>query len=134
MFSFQNDQYHLANERELAEVLASFNSDYIFQVIDSYLLRRYEFAMTLKPNIVNAFKTDGIIGGLKRIGVVLMDTFLKPLQQIFEMISEFDPTGIADSALNKIKSLRENNNLVTLDEKQAKTRPMLAKIIEDQQK
>ena len=58
MFSFQNDQYHLANERELAEVLASFNSDYIFQVIDSYLLRRYEFAMTLKPNIVNAFKTN----------------------------------------------------------------------------
>ena len=92
--------------------------------------------MAIKNNwdsIVNAFKTDGIIGGLKRIGVVLMDTFLKPLQQIFEMISEFDPTGIADSALNKIKSLRENNNLVTLDEKQAKTRPMLAKIIEDQQ-
>ena len=92
--------------------------------------------MAIKNNwdsIVNAFKTDGIIGGLKRIGVVLMDTFLKPLQQIFEMISEFDPTGIADSALNKIKSIRENNNLVTLDEKQAKTRPMLAKIIEDQQ-
>ncbi|WP_291071974.1 tape measure protein [Empedobacter sp. UBA5637] len=92
--------------------------------------------MAIKNNwdsIVNAFKTDGIIGGLKRIGVVLMDTFLKPLQQIFEMISEFDPTGIADSALNKIKSFRENNNLVTLDEKQAKTRPMLAKIIEDQQ-
>ncbi len=92
--------------------------------------------MAIKNNwdsIVNAFKTDGIIGGLKRIGVVLMDTFLKPLQQIFERISEFDPTGIADSALNKIKSLRENNNLVTLDEKQAKTRPMLAKIIEDQQ-
>ena len=92
--------------------------------------------MAIKNNwdsIVNAFKTDGIIGGLKRIGVVLMDTFLKPLQQIFEMISEFDPTGIADSALNKIKSLRKNNNLVTLDEKQAKTRPMLAKIIEDQQ-
>jgi len=87
--------------------------------------------MAIKNNwdsIVNAFKTDGIIGGLKRIGVVLMDTFLKPLQQIFERISEFDPTGIADSALNKIKSLRENNNLVTLDEKQAKTRPMLSKI------
>ncbi|WP_413533691.1 tape measure protein [Empedobacter brevis] len=92
--------------------------------------------MAIKNNwdsIVNAFKTDGIIGGLKRIGVVLMDTFLKPLQQIFEMISEFDPTGIADSALNKIKSIRDNNNLVTIDEKTAKTKPMLAKILEDQQ-
>ena len=92
--------------------------------------------MAIKNNwdsIVNAFKTDGIIGGLKRIGVVLMDTFLKPLQQIFEMISEFDPTGIADSALNKIKSIRDNNNLVTIDEKTGKTKPMLAKILEDQQ-
>ena len=40
MFSFQNDQYHLANERELAEVLASFNSDYIFQVIDWQTFQR----------------------------------------------------------------------------------------------
>ncbi|WP_312310978.1 tape measure protein [Empedobacter brevis] len=92
--------------------------------------------MSIKNNwdsIVNAFKTDGIIGGLKRIHIVLMDTFLKPLQQILEMISEFDPTGISDGILNKVKDFREKNNLVTLDEKQAKTRPMLDKIIEDQQ-
>lgn len=71
-------------------------------------------------SIKNAFKTDGIIGGLKRIGIVLMDALLKPMQQIFEMISEFDPTGIADKALSRIKDFRENNNLVTQGEIQAR--------------
>lgn len=84
-------------------------------------------------SIVNAFKTDGIIGGLKRIHLVLMDTFLKPLQQILEMISEFDPTGLSDGLLKKVSDFRDNNNLVTDSEKQSKTRPMLAKILEDQQ-
>lgn len=37
-------------------------------------------------SIKNAFKTDGIIGGLKRIGMVILDAILKPMQQLFEMV------------------------------------------------
>lgn len=33
-------------------------------------------------SIKKAFQTDGIIGGLKRIGIVLLDALLKPLQQV----------------------------------------------------
>ncbi|MEG0929535.1 phage tail tape measure protein [Algoriella sp.] len=67
-------------------------------------------------SIVNAFKTDGIIGGLKRIHLVLMDTFLKPLQQILEMISEFDPTGLSDGLLKRVSDFRTQNKLVTTGE------------------
>lgn len=74
-------------------------------------------------SIKAAFKTDGIIGGLKRLGVVLMDAVLKPLQQILEMIANFDPTGLAQKGLDKIKAFREGNNLVTLGEIEAKIKP-----------
>lgn len=64
-------------------------------------------------SIKNAFKTEGIIGGLKRLHVVLIDAVLKPLQQILEMIADFDPTGISQKALDRIKTFREANKLVT---------------------
>ena len=70
-------------------------------------------------SIKEAFKTDGIIGGLKRLRLVLIDAVLKPIQQIFQMIAEFDPTGMADKALERIKAFREGNNLVTEGERMA---------------
>lgn len=68
-------------------------------------------------SIVNAFKSDGIIGGLKRIGLVLLDAVMKPLQQILEVVAKVDPTGIAQKGLDKIKAFRAANNLVTQGEK-----------------
>ncbi|MGV0855810.1 phage tail tape measure protein [Empedobacter brevis] len=68
-------------------------------------------------SIVEAFKTDGIIGGLKRIHIVLMDTFLKPLQQILEIIQNFDPTGLSTKALKRINQIRFEHELVTKGEK-----------------
>ncbi|TGN26744.1 phage tail tape measure protein [Empedobacter tilapiae] len=68
-------------------------------------------------SIVEAFKTDGIIGGLIRIHIVLMDRFLKPLQQILETIQEFDPTGLSTKALKRINQIRIENKLVTDGEK-----------------
>ena len=62
-------------------------------------------------SIVQAFKSDGIIGGLKRIGIVLMDVILKPLQQILETIANFDPTGLAQKGADAIKSFRESQGL-----------------------
>jgi hypothetical protein len=67
-------------------------------------------------SIVQAFQTDGIIGGLMRIGVVLLDVLLKPLQQVLEMIAKIDPTGLAQKGVDSIKSFRKSNDLVTSGE------------------
>ncbi|WP_312557082.1 hypothetical protein [Empedobacter brevis] len=69
-------------------------------------------------SVIEAFKTDGIIGGLKRIHIVLMDTFLKPLQQILEIIQNFDPTGLSTKALKRINQIRSEHELVTKGEKE----------------
>ena len=64
-------------------------------------------------SIKTAFQTDGILGGLKRIGIVLLDAVLKPLQQILELAAMADPTGLAQKGVDKIKSFRESFDLVT---------------------
>ena len=64
-------------------------------------------------SIVNAFKSDGIMGGLKRIGEVLMDVILKPLQQILELLANIDPTGLAQKGADAIKEFRSGHGLVT---------------------
>jgi len=77
-------------------------------------------------SIKKAFETDGIVGGLKRIGLVLFDALLKPLQQVLELAAKIDPTGLAQKGLDKIKQFRELNNLVTPGEKAARTIPKSA--------
>lgn len=64
-------------------------------------------------SIKTAFQTDGILGGLKRIGIVLLDAVLKPLQQILELAAMADPTGLAQKGVDKIKSFRKSSDLVT---------------------
>lgn len=65
-----------------------------------------------------AFQTDGIIGGLKRIGIVIFDAVLKPIQQVLELLAKIDPTGIAQKGVDGIKAFRESQNLVTPGEKE----------------
>lgn len=67
-----------------------------------------------------AFQTDGIIGGLKRIGIVIFDAVLKPIQQVLELLAKIDPTGIAQKGVDGIKAFRESQNLVTPGEKEAR--------------
>lgn len=43
--------------------------------------------------IVEAFKTEGIIAGLKKIGVTLLDAILYPLQQLLEVMSKIPKIG-----------------------------------------
>ena len=69
-------------------------------------------------SIKQAFQTDGILGGLKQIGIVLLDAVLKPLQKILEVVAQYDPTGLATAGLNTIKAFRESSNLVTPGEKE----------------
>ena len=64
-------------------------------------------------SIKKSFQTDGILGGLKRIGIVLLDAVLKPLQQILELAAMADPTGLAQKGVDKIKSFRKSFDLVT---------------------
>lgn len=67
-------------------------------------------------SIVQAFKTDGIIGGLKRIGVVLLDVLLKPLQQISGWIDKIFNTDLEAG----VKKLRSDMDLITEGEKKSK--------------
>lgn len=79
-------------------------------------------------SIKQAFQTEGIIGGLKRIGVVILDALLKPLQQVLELAAKFDPTGLAQKGLDALKAFRESNNLVTPGEQQARTAQETSKV------
>lgn len=70
-------------------------------------------------SIVQAFKGDGIIGGLKRIGIVLLDVLLKPVQQLLELVAKIPGVGkIAGSGAESIKALRAKMDLITPGEKQ----------------
>lgn len=64
-------------------------------------------------SVKSAFQTDGIIGALKRIGQVLLDVILKPLQQGLEMLSNFPGVGnIAGNWAGKIEKMRGDMNLI----------------------
>ena len=60
-----------------------------------------------------AFQEGGFLGGLKRIGQVILDAVLYPLQQVLELLS-FIP-GMEFMA-EKVKGLRKSMDLVTPDE------------------
>lgn len=72
-------------------------------------------------SIKQAFQTDGILGGLKRIGIVLMDVLLKPLQQVLELIANLDPTGLAQKGVDSLKAYRQSQGLDTPGETDPKT-------------
>ncbi len=69
-------------------------------------------------SIVNAFKSDGIIGGIKRIGMVLLDVVLKPTQQLLELLAKIPGMGkYINPAIDSIKAYREKNDLLSQGEK-----------------
>lgn len=76
--------------------------------------------MTLKSHwdsIVDAFNNGGIIGGIKRIGIVLLDCILKPVQQLLEMIAKIPGVGdVAKGLADKVKNLRASLDLITPEE------------------
>lgn len=75
-------------------------------------------------SIKTAFETDGILGGLKRIGIVLLDAVLKPMQQLLELVSKIPGMGgIAGFGAKKIEELRKSLDLVTPGEKDPKLNP-----------
>lgn len=77
-----------------------------------YIISAFKSVYDHWESIKTAFKTEGILGGLKRIGQVILDAILKPLQQLFEMIG-------LDSWSDSLKKLRTDMNLVTQGEMKA---------------
>jgi len=72
-------------------------------------------------SIVDAFKGDGIIGGLKRIGIVLLDTLLYPLQKALELASKIPGLGkLAGDGAKAIQEMRKSMNLITPEESEKK--------------
>lgn len=72
-------------------------------------------------SIVEAFKSEGIIGALKRIGVVILDALLMPIQQLLELIAKIPGMkGIAGGAADWIKQQRESLNLTTTTKEEKK--------------
>lgn len=71
--------------------------------------------MTVKRNwdsVVEAFKADGIIGALKRIGIVLLDVVLYPIQQLLEILAEIPGVGkYATMGAEQIAELRKGFDL-----------------------
>lgn len=59
--------------------------------------------------VTKAFSSGGILGGLRAIGVVLLDAVLMPIQQLLELLSKIPGMGgLAGGGAEKIKSLRES--------------------------
>ena len=59
--------------------------------------------------VVDAFTSGGIIAGLKKVGAILIDALLMPLQQLLELVSKVPGVGdLAASGAAKILELREN--------------------------
>lgn len=62
-------------------------------------------------SVVKAFKADGILVGLKRIGQVMLDAVLAPIQQLLELLSNIPGLGhLAGKGAQKIASLRASMN------------------------
>lgn len=59
-------------------------------------------------DIVNAFESDGIIGGLKRIGVCIMDMLLYPVQQLLGWVGELTGWEWAKSAKDFVEEYRKS--------------------------
>lgn len=79
-------------------------------------------------SIKKAFKDEGILGGLKRIGVVLLDVLLKPLQQISGWIDKIFGTDLEAG----VKKLRTDMDLLNSDEKAKEKQNAKAPLTEKQ--
>ena len=67
-------------------------------------------------SVVEAFRTEGIIAGLKRIGIVLIDALTMPLQQLLSTMTELPGVGkLAQKALDRITATRDRLGLSAAD-------------------
>lgn len=72
--------------------------------------------MALKRNwqsVSDAFSKGGILAGLKRIGIVLLDTILYPVQQLLKLLAKIPGLShLAGKGADKIADMRKKLNLI----------------------
>lgn len=72
-------------------------------------------------SITAAFEKGGIVGGIKRIGLVLLDALLYPVQQLLGLLSKIPGLGgLAGGGAKWIAEMRHNLELDEADPKKAK--------------
>lgn len=78
-----------------------------------------DFCMTLKQNwdmVVSAFKKEGIMGGLKAIGRVLLDVLLKPMQTLLGILGKIPGmSNFAARGIQNIQNIRDGLNVQSSD-------------------
>lgn len=67
-------------------------------------------------SIVEAFKADGMIGALKRVGIVLLDVIMHPLERILGWVANLTDWEWAKDAANSVNEFRAKNALITTGE------------------
>nr|DAK16288.1 MAG TPA: minor tail protein [Caudoviricetes sp.] len=85
-------------------------------------------------SIVEAFKSEGILGGFKRIGLVLLDVIMAPLQKILGWVAELTGWEWAANASGSVEEFRRNMDLVSDEEKantQKDDKPQEATVVEN---
>ena len=86
----------------------------IGRIISAFILIKTHW-----DSIVAAFQTDGIVGGLKRVGQVLLDVILQPLEQVLTLLSKLPKSlggNIAADALKTVHGWRQQMNLIVPDD------------------
>ena len=82
--------------------------------------------------IVSSFRDGGIIAGLKAIGVVILDAFLMPFQQIAKIIGKLTGAQWAIDAASGIEAFREKLNLNTTTDESGKLLKINPKAVEQE--
>ena len=84
-------------------------------------------------SIVEAFKSEGILAGFKRIGLVLLDVIMAPLQKILGWVAKLTDWEWAANAAGSVEEFRKNMDLVSDEEKantQKDDRPQEVTLVE----
>ena len=68
-------------------------------------------------SIVEAFKSEGILAGFRRISTVLLDVIMAPLQKILGWVAELTGWEWAANASGSVEEFRKNMDLVSDEEK-----------------
>ena len=85
-------------------------------------------------SIVEAFKSEGILAGFKRIGMVLIDVIMAPLQKILGWVAELTGWEWAANASGSVEEFRRNMDLVSDEEKantQKDNKPQEVTVVEN---
>ena len=68
-------------------------------------------------SIVEAFRSEGILAGFRRISTVLLDVIMAPLQKILGWVAELTGWEWAANASGSVEEFRKNMDLVSNEEK-----------------